>query len=438
MPHPVSSAANAGVRDRIRRELASLGVPTSLYRASGCEAHAAYGLLVCGTAEDIIAEVAPGQGKAVVLVAHYDSVPAGPGASDDLSGVATILETIRALKARGMKTRHPVIALLTDGEEAGLFGAASALDNPAFRARVGVAVNMEARGNDGPSLLFQTSAGDARLIDLYARAVPGYATSSLFAVIYRVLPNDTDLTVFLNHGMTGYNFSFIGDVAHYHTALDRIENLNDATLQHHGDNLLGMASTLMQTGFATLRGGDAIYLTLFGHLLPRLPASWRCRSPPSSSCCSSSSRGVSRGGGAGFRARLAAAAIPMTLLLAAGVFGWLLHMIASLVSGQPDPSYAHPAALRLALALGVLAVALLVSRLGDARRIALSVWLWMAGFAVVTALLLTGLSPYFLFPRSSPRFCSPRWRGSAADGAAAARRSCTSPPRSCRSRSGCR
>ena len=30
-------------------------------------------------------------GKAIVLLAHYDSVPAGPGASDDEFGVATVL-----------------------------------------------------------------------------------------------------------------------------------------------------------------------------------------------------------------------------------------------------------------------------------------------------------------------------------------------------------
>ncbi len=207
-------------------------------------------------------------------MAHYDSVPAGPGAADDQSGVVTILETSRARKARGIETQHPIIAVITDGEEAGLLGAAAFADNQAFRDRIGVVVNVEARGNQGPSLLFQTSPGDSRLIDLYARAVHEKATSSLFAVIYRLLPNDTDLTVFLNKGQTGYNFAFSGNVAHYHTPLDRRANLSLSTLQMHGDNLIGVATGLMQTDFDSLHGGDAVYLTLLGHLLPRMPASW--------------------------------------------------------------------------------------------------------------------------------------------------------------------
>ena len=38
-------------------------------------------------------------------MAHMDSVPAGPGAGDDGSGVATLLETIRALKAATGRSR---------------------------------------------------------------------------------------------------------------------------------------------------------------------------------------------------------------------------------------------------------------------------------------------------------------------------------------------
>ncbi|MBL6852985.1 MAG: M20/M25/M40 family metallo-hydrolase, partial [Alphaproteobacteria bacterium] len=245
VPHPVSSAANKAIRDRVRAEFATLGIKTDVYRANGCNGRAAFGFFACGTVEDIVAEVAPGQGKAIVLLAHYDSVPAGPGAADDLSGVATILEAVRALKARALATQHPIIAVITDGEEAGLLGAAAYAGNAAFRGNVGIAVNVEARGNQGPSLLFQTSPGDEKLIDLYAKSVPEYATSSLFATIYRMLPNDTDFTIFLNKGLSGYNFAFIGEVAHYHTALDRRENLSQQTLQMHGDNLIGVVTSLI-------------------------------------------------------------------------------------------------------------------------------------------------------------------------------------------------
>ena len=108
----------------------------------------------------------PGQGKAIILLAHYDSVPAGPGAADDGSGVAAVLETARALRARaakGAKSLHPVIAVLTDGEEYGLLGADAFLSDPPLRSLVGAVINVEARGNQGQSRLFQTSPAASKL-----------------------------------------------------------------------------------------------------------------------------------------------------------------------------------------------------------------------------------------------------------------------------------
>src|SRR5262249_36515620 len=141
--------------------------------------------------------------------------------------------TIRALKARHESGGHPIRAVFTDGEEIGMLGAAAYLRDPANRAGTGAVINMEARGNQGPSYLFQTGPGDGKLIDLYAGQVSHYAASSLYAEIYKVLPNDTDMTPFLEAGLTGYNFAFIGNGAQYHSPLDRRENLDPRTLQQH-------------------------------------------------------------------------------------------------------------------------------------------------------------------------------------------------------------
>src|SRR5690606_4622401 len=59
---------------------------------------------------------------AVALMAHYDTVPTSPGAADDSAGVAAVLESVRALRARGSADRTLVV-LLTDAEEIGLDGA---------------------------------------------------------------------------------------------------------------------------------------------------------------------------------------------------------------------------------------------------------------------------------------------------------------------------
>ena len=46
----------------------------------------------CARVRNVIAVLGPRTGKALLLSAHYDSVPVGPGASDDGVGVATLLE----------------------------------------------------------------------------------------------------------------------------------------------------------------------------------------------------------------------------------------------------------------------------------------------------------------------------------------------------------
>ncbi|WP_141580121.1 M20/M25/M40 family metallo-hydrolase [Actinomadura sp. WMMA1423] len=60
-------------------------------------------------------------GKAVIVSAHYDSVPGSPGANDDGSGTVLCLELARVL--RRLPTRQAVRVCLWGSEEYGLVGA---------------------------------------------------------------------------------------------------------------------------------------------------------------------------------------------------------------------------------------------------------------------------------------------------------------------------
>lgn len=394
-PHPAGTGENEAIHARLEKELAALGVKVRHLSDASCYGGARWNAIACAQIDDLIGEAVPGQGKAILLMAHMDSVPAGPGAGDDGSGVATILETLRAWKARGLPSRHPVIVLFTDGEEYGMLGAQAFVHNPYWSRRVGIVINMEGRGSTGRSLLFQTSSGNAKLIDLYARHAPRYASSSLFPEIYRIMPNDTDLTPFLREGVTGYNFAFVGGVQNYHTPNDTVANLDPRTLQSHGDNLLALLDALAMTRFEDLKGGDAAFLDILGVWLPRLPSGWML---PLSLLVFGAIAVC------GWRARdpraprwqhVRAGLMPPLLVLCCAAIGFALHFIASLLSGAGDPSFAHPWALRLGLAFGLWAVLLLTVRLGVS---AAASWLWLAGLGVVTAIFLTGLSPFFVFP----------------------------------------
>jgi len=396
MPHPLGTPENANVRARILAEFAALGIEARLQSGLSCTGRKRYGYVVCATVHNIVAEIVPGQGKSITLLAHYDSVGAGPGASDDGSGVAAIIETARALKARKV-ARHPVMAVITDGEEAGLLGASFFLRDPHLTERVGVVINAEARGTRGPSLLFQTSMGSANLIDIYRRHVSGYAASSLFAEIYKHLPNDTDLTPFLDQGFVGINFAFIGNVAYYHTSQDRRAHLDPATLQHHGDNLLGMVTGLQGAELPIQKGDESSYLSVFGKWFFALPQEWLpylavvCLFLVTTAVAFRTER---------LRKTDLVLGIGVTILVLAGSIaaGFGLHLLASLTMGESDPSFADPMPLRLALTCAVTAITVFCARLVPWRTLALTVWLFFAVMALVAAVLVPGAAPYVLFP----------------------------------------
>ena len=73
------------------------------------------------------------------------------------------------------------------------------MNDPRWRGRVGVVINVEARGNrEARVYLFQTSPGDAALVDLYARQRAAHRPPvRSMARSTNILPNDTDLTPFL-------------------------------------------------------------------------------------------------------------------------------------------------------------------------------------------------------------------------------------------------
>jgi len=393
-PHPAGSPEAEAVRGRILQELSALGVTAHTQTGMSCYGERRWDNIPCATVTNIIAEAVPGAGKAVVLMAHSDSVAAGPGAGDDGSGVAILLETIRALKARHLAGTHPITAIFTDGEENGLLGANLFLRDPVRRAGVGAVINVEARGNQGPSYLFQTSKGNRPLIDLYAHGVERYATSSLYGEIYKYLPNDTDLTPVLAAGIPGYNFAFIGNVADYHTPLDRRENLDPRSVQQQGDAALALSDGLARADYQRLKGEDDVYLDVLERWLPRLPQHRVLPSAIAVFVMIALAGYLRPRGERGLRPSLLAGLMPLLLLVGSVGMGFVLHGLAAWIAGTPDPSFAHPLALRLSLALGVLAVALLVAQ----RAGVIACWLWFSGLGIAAAIWAPGLSPYFLFP----------------------------------------
>lgn len=223
---------------------------------------------------NIVAELPGTQpGKPILMTAHYDSVEEGPGANDDAANVAVLLELLRVLKQEA-PLRNSVVVLLTDGEESGLFGAKAYMKSHTADD-IGFVLNLEARGSSGPMLLFQTSGENGQAIRLLRENADHPYAFSFFQDVFKILPNDTDFTVFKNEGVPGLNFAYAEGASVYHTANDDLGHVSLPTVQHSGETALAMAQTLGNADLSSLnsQGNDAFF-NLFGNALVTYPAAW--------------------------------------------------------------------------------------------------------------------------------------------------------------------
>ena len=262
-PHAVGFSGHSDAMAYIIAELKELGLQTTIQDG--------YALGDWGNlsrATNIISKIkGTGSGKALLLMSHYDSSPHSSfGASDAGSGVATILEGIRAYLAHNKEPKNDIIILITDAEELGLNGAELFVNEHPWAKEVGLALNFEARGSGGPSyMLIETNRGNGKLIKEFAKASPNFIVgNSLAYSIYKMLPNDTDLTVFREDGdIEGFNFAFIGDHFDYHTALDNYDRLDRESLAHQGSYLMPLLNHFSEIDISNLKSlDDYIYFNV--------------------------------------------------------------------------------------------------------------------------------------------------------------------------------
>ncbi len=277
-PHYVGTDAHTANRIYIKRALEKMGLKTEIQ--SGFTIDASGNL---ARPSNIIARI-PGTGNtgnAIALMSHYDSDPhSSMGASDAASGVATILEGVRAYLENNQPV-NDIIILITDAEELGLNGADYFIANHRYASSIKMVLNFEARGSGGPSyMLVETNGGNRKIINAFKEANVAYpVANSLAYSIYKKLPNDTDLTVIREKGdINGLNFAFIGDHKDYHTQLDTYENLDRNTLAHQGSYLMPLLHHFAQIdlgdGFKIAPGTDDIYFPLPVLGMVSYPFSW--------------------------------------------------------------------------------------------------------------------------------------------------------------------
>ena len=239
-------------------------------------------------AETIVVDVPGKSERTMALMAHYDSATDSDGdrarfttsgdsygAADDGYGVATIVETLRALKAEGRQPENSLKIVITDAEEIGLIGARNEMHHHrADYENVDLVLNLEARGMSGPAFMFETSPNNSAVAGYFLSHVKQPVTGSLFPSLYALMPNSTDMTNLIPEGFTVLNIAAVGDADHYHQSTDAPRYVDHSTLQHYGDQALDLTRAWAFDGQAPMltADGDLHFFQLWRGLTVRYPA----------------------------------------------------------------------------------------------------------------------------------------------------------------------
>ncbi|MFE5241264.1 MULTISPECIES: M20/M25/M40 family metallo-hydrolase [unclassified Streptomyces] len=401
-PHPIGSPESAAVRGHLIDRLTALGGRAE--DETHVVARNGEGTAVVAEVHNVHARF-PGKDSTgnVVLVAHYDSVPAGPGAADNAANVAAVLEVVRALRADGTQ-RNDIDVVLTDGEETGLLGARAFLDSTDLDPERSVVMNLEARGVSGPSIMFEAGDRNSGPVAALGDGDRPIATS-MSDEIYCLLPNATDFTEFKDKGFTGLNFAFVDGSAKYHTRDDSVASLSRESVQSQGDVVLAAARGLAGQDLSALSTGKDTYFSLFGLIVqyPQLLVvvlALLAVLGYAATFWYAGRRGAARDG-----VLRTALTFPLVLVAAGAVaFGvWQLICLfrpgyGSLLSGDTyRPQWFRGAFTALTCAL-VLGWFLLLRRKAQAAGLALGIGGWLAALTLLTAFLMPGAAYVFTWP----------------------------------------
>jgi hypothetical protein len=265
-PRPVGSEESERTRARLVERMRELGLEVDVQTATACGR--ALDWRRCAAVKNVVARLrgTASSREAVALFAHYDTVPNTIGAADDGAGVATLLETARALRA-GAPLAHDVIFVFDDGEEPAMLGAIAFVREHPWRGDVRVALNFEARGTSGVSAMFDSSKENGALVRAFAAAAPRPISNSLTSALSRALPNDTDGSVFKAHDVPMLNFAFIDGFENYHRATDSFETLDARSVQHHGSYAVALARALAGGSLDDARAPPRVWFDVLGRFV---------------------------------------------------------------------------------------------------------------------------------------------------------------------------
>ncbi|CCH44183.1 putative zinc metalloprotease [Wickerhamomyces ciferrii] len=179
---------------------------------------------------------------AILLSAHYDSVPTAYGSTDDGAGVASLLGILEYYATSKQQPLRTIIFNINNNEEFGLYGAQAFFDHP-WSQNASYFVNLEGTGTGERAILFRST--DYEIASHYKTARSPFGTSIFqqgFAS--RLVHSETDYKVYHEHGLRGIDIAFYKPRSLYHTKYDSIQQTSKNALWHMLSNALDVTKSL--------------------------------------------------------------------------------------------------------------------------------------------------------------------------------------------------
>jgi hypothetical protein len=254
-PHPQGSPAQAQIRDYLVQQMQANGLEVDIQQTAGLE--------------NVVARLRGSDPTgAIVVLAHYDTVPGSPGAADNGSGVAALLEIARAL-AVGPALRNDVILLFDDGEEyPNTFAGTRAfvLKHPWMKdVRVAIGMDTAVRGFISTD---DTGSENGWLVQAMARAYPGGAWSSVSG------GGNYDSLPFRQAGIQVLELEDNYPYYQQHTKGDVPDIVNPGSVQQIGEQALAVTRELGGLDLANTKGPQRVYASLPLIGLLNYPQTW--------------------------------------------------------------------------------------------------------------------------------------------------------------------
>jgi len=256
IPHPTGSNANRQIRKRLSKQLQSLGIYNELQVTTKChKIHPS-----CVRVENVLARIPGKHQSAILLMAHYDSVPASPGVGDNGAGVATLMEIARAIK-QSEKHNNTIIFAFTDAEEIGHLGANAFFTEHPWAENVKAVINIDGGGLAGAAYVLRIAPKSGHILTAFLNSSTRPIANSVRHEIIERKRVGSDFAEAIRANKSGIDFSFTGKRLYNHTAMDTFDNFDIRTLQHHGDNVLPLLKKLANSNLDKI-SKNKIYMTL--------------------------------------------------------------------------------------------------------------------------------------------------------------------------------